>query len=176
MRIGSAVGLALLLVGNARSQDMSVIATEPWRVERTLPMEGDNLRQVVISADGKTGYVANMKNRGFATTQRNIDLGWVLGQRLTRVTLDGSGPSYLETPKLEEWPQVHWTPDKAAKKVNLDTLTAEEVPEVRFEEVRAVAARCSLLRILCPQSCHASAPDFAVRLLAPTHCLRRPAA
>ena len=33
-----------------------------------------------------------MKNRGFATTQRNIDLGWVLGQRLTRVTLDGSEP------------------------------------------------------------------------------------
>ena len=81
---------SLLLVGNARSQDMSVIATEPWRVERTLAMEGDNLRQVAISADGKTGYVANMKNRGFATTQRNIDLGWVLGQRLTRVALDGS--------------------------------------------------------------------------------------
>jgi YVTN family beta-propeller protein len=32
-----------------------------------------------------------MKNRGFATTRNNIDLGWVLGQRLTRVDLDGSG-------------------------------------------------------------------------------------
>ena len=83
---------SLLLVGNARSQDMSVIATEPWRVERTLDMEGENLRQVAISADGKTGHVANMKNRGFATTQRSIDLGWVLGQRLTRVALDGSEP------------------------------------------------------------------------------------
>ncbi|MEJ7637549.1 MAG: hypothetical protein WKF75_06045 [Singulisphaera sp.] len=69
---------------------MSVIATGPWRVERTLAMEGENLRQVAISADGKTGYVANMKNRGFATTQNNIDLGWVLGQRLTRLALDGS--------------------------------------------------------------------------------------
>ncbi len=81
---------ALLLVGNARSRDLSVIATGAWRVERTLPMEGENLRQVAISADGKTGYVANMKNRGFATTRNNIDLGWVLGQRLTRLALDGS--------------------------------------------------------------------------------------
>ena len=40
---------------------------------------------------------------------------------------EGSGPTFLETPKLDQWPQVNWTPDKAAKKVNLDTLTAEEV-------------------------------------------------
>ena len=41
--------------------------------------------------------------------------------------LDGSGPSFLETPKLDEWPKVNWAPDSAAKRVNLDTLTAEEV-------------------------------------------------
>jgi YVTN family beta-propeller protein len=82
----------MLLVGNARSKSLSVIATGPWRVERTLPIDGDNLRQVALSADGRTGYVANMRNRGFATTRNNIDLGWVLGQRLTKVTLDGSEP------------------------------------------------------------------------------------
>jgi len=42
-------------------------------------------------------------------------------------TLDGSGPAFMPTPKLDEWPKVHWAPDSAAKKVNLDTLTAEEV-------------------------------------------------
>jgi fumarate hydratase class I len=47
--------------------------------------------------------------------------------RHAHFSLDGSGPAYLETPKLSEWPEVHWTPDKAAKRVNLDTLTAEEV-------------------------------------------------
>ncbi len=35
-----------------------------------------------------------MKNRRFPTTRNNIDLGWVLGQRLTRVDLDGSEPSF----------------------------------------------------------------------------------
>jgi YVTN family beta-propeller protein len=81
---------AHLLVGNARSKDLSVIATASWTVERTLPIEGDNLRQVAIDPDGRTGYVASMRNRGFATTRNNIDQGWVLGQRVARVALDGS--------------------------------------------------------------------------------------
>jgi YVTN family beta-propeller protein len=89
-------GLALtpdgsrLLIGNARSRSLSVIATAGWTVERTLPIEGDNLRQVAIDPDGRRGYVANMRNRGFATTRNNIDQGWVLGQRIAQVVLDGS--------------------------------------------------------------------------------------
>ncbi|WP_298198717.1 fumarate hydratase [Novosphingobium sp.] len=47
--------------------------------------------------------------------------------RHAHFTLDGSGPTFLEAPKLDEWPQVEWAPDAAAKRVNLDTLTAEEV-------------------------------------------------
>ncbi len=47
--------------------------------------------------------------------------------RHAHFTLDGSGPTYLETPKLDEWPDVHWTPDKASIRVNLDTLTQAEV-------------------------------------------------
>jgi fumarate hydratase class I len=51
--------------------------------------------------------------------------------RHAHVTLDGSGPAFLETPKLDDWPKVTWAPDKAAKRVNLDTLTAEEVQSWR---------------------------------------------
>jgi fumarate hydratase class I len=47
--------------------------------------------------------------------------------RHAHLTLDGSGPRYLEPPKLDEWPEVHWKPDAQAKRVNLDTLTPEEV-------------------------------------------------
>jgi len=47
--------------------------------------------------------------------------------RHAHVTLDGSGPAFLETPKLDDWPKIDWTPDKAAKRIDLDTLTAEEV-------------------------------------------------
>jgi fumarate hydratase class I len=47
--------------------------------------------------------------------------------RHAHFTLDGSGPAFLEPPKLDQWPEVHWTPDAAAKRVDLDTLTPEEV-------------------------------------------------
>lgn len=79
-----------LLVSNGRSQNVSVIDTGKWSVTRTTAVDGDNLRQVAVSSDGKTGYLADMKNRRFATSKGNIDQGWVLGQRLTRIPLDGS--------------------------------------------------------------------------------------
>jgi len=47
--------------------------------------------------------------------------------RHAHFTLDGSGPSYLPQPDLEQWPKVQWTPDASAKRVNLDTLTPAEV-------------------------------------------------
>lgn len=47
--------------------------------------------------------------------------------RHAHFTLDGSGPSYIDPPNLDEWPDVHWAPDKAAIKVDLDTLTPEIV-------------------------------------------------
>jgi fumarate hydratase class I len=47
--------------------------------------------------------------------------------RHAHFTLDGSGPAYLETPKLSDWPQVDWKPSKEAIRVDLDTLTPDVV-------------------------------------------------
>ncbi len=47
--------------------------------------------------------------------------------RHAHFSLDGSGPSFLETPDLDAWPKVEWAPDAAAKKVDLDNLTPEIV-------------------------------------------------
>ncbi|MGI4846548.1 MAG: fumarate hydratase [Janthinobacterium lividum] len=42
--------------------------------------------------------------------------------------LDGSGPSYMEAPKLSDWPDVQWTPDtEKSRRIDLNTLTREEV-------------------------------------------------
>src|SRR6201996_2377970 len=42
--------------------------------------------------------------------------------------LDGSGAAHLETPSLDDWPNVHWVPDtKTSKRVDLNTLTPEQV-------------------------------------------------
>ena len=47
--------------------------------------------------------------------------------RHAHFVLDGSGPVYLEPPKLDEWPDVQWAADPLAKRVDLDTLTAADV-------------------------------------------------
>jgi len=41
--------------------------------------------------------------------------------------LDGSGPALLETPKLDDWPKVQWTPSKESIRVDLNSLTPEIV-------------------------------------------------
>ena len=43
------------LVGNARSQDVSVIDARTWTVERTIPIDGDNLRQVAVGRRRQDG-------------------------------------------------------------------------------------------------------------------------
>lgn len=47
--------------------------------------------------------------------------------RHAHIALDGSGPAYLEPPKLDDYPDVSWAPDQAAKRVQLDQLTPEVV-------------------------------------------------
>ena len=47
--------------------------------------------------------------------------------RHVHFTLDGSGIAALPTPKLEDWPEVTWSAGDSARRVNLDTVTAEEV-------------------------------------------------
>jgi YVTN family beta-propeller protein len=92
-------GLALsldgsrLVVANNRGHSITVVDSSKFEVERTIPHLGDNLRQLVVGPDGRYAYFTAMNNRGFATTFNNIDQGWVLGQRLFRVALDGSEPA-----------------------------------------------------------------------------------
>lgn len=83
---------ARLAVSHGRQEDVAIVDLASWTVLRLLPMQGVNQRQIAFSPSGDAVYVANMKNRGFATTRNNIDLGWVLGQRIARVDPDGEEP------------------------------------------------------------------------------------
>ena len=42
-------------------------------------------------------------------------------------TLDGSGVAELPTPKIEDWPQVSWDAGSSSRRVNLDTVTADDI-------------------------------------------------
>lgn len=89
-----------LVATNARAQSLSIIDLAKFEKIKDIAIAGDNLRQVAVSPDGRYAYLTNMKDRGFSTTKGNIDIGWVIGQRVTRVPLTGDDDSY-ETLSLD---------------------------------------------------------------------------
>jgi len=47
--------------------------------------------------------------------------------RHAHFTLDGSGPAHLPVPHISDWPQVTWKASAQARKVNLETITRDEI-------------------------------------------------
>ncbi|HGO5291959.1 fumarate hydratase [Photobacterium damselae] len=47
--------------------------------------------------------------------------------RHVHFTLDGTGPAELTPPKLEDWPEVTWEVGDSVRRVNLDSVTKEDV-------------------------------------------------
>ena len=92
----------------------------------------DAVNDLGIGAQGLGGLstILDVKILETPTHAASKPIGMVPNCAATRhahVTLTGNGPAYMEQPNLAEWPQVHWTPDKASKPVNLDALTPAEV-------------------------------------------------
>ncbi len=54
--------------------------------------------------------------------------------RHAHFTLDGSGPAELKAPKLEEWPDITWEVGENTRRVNMDSLTKDEVKEWKVGE------------------------------------------
>src|SRR3954451_7634871 len=86
-----------------------------------------------IGAQGLGGLttVLDVKIRMYPTHAASKPVAMIPNCAATRhahFVMDGSGPVYLDPPSLDLWPNVQWMPDyQKSKKVNLDTLTKEEV-------------------------------------------------
>jgi fumarate hydratase, class I len=85
-----------------------------------------------IGAQGLGGLttVVDVKIAEYPTHAASLPVAMIPNCAATRhieFTLDGSGPAVLTPPKLEDWPKVTWEISEESKRVNLDTLTAEEV-------------------------------------------------
>ena len=92
----------------------------------------DGVNSLGIGAQGLGGLstILDVKILDWPTHAASKPVAMIPNCAATRhahFTLDGSGPAYLEPPKLDEWPDVRWTPDKAAIRVDLDTLTPDVV-------------------------------------------------
>ncbi|MEJ2795164.1 fumarate hydratase [Iodobacter sp. LRB] len=85
-----------------------------------------------IGAQGLGGLatVLDVKIKDYPTHAASLPIAMIPNCAATRhvhFTLDGTGPAVLETPKLEDWPDVTWTPSAAATRVDLNTVTREDV-------------------------------------------------
>jgi len=85
-----------------------------------------------IGAQGLGGLttVLDVKIRTFATHAASKPVAMIPNCAATRhahFVLDGSGPVALDPPPLDLWPDVHWKPSAASRRVDLDALTREEV-------------------------------------------------
>jgi fumarate hydratase class I len=102
--------------------------TEELRIELC-----DKINALGIGAQGLGGLttVLDVKIAMYPTHAASKPVAMIPNCAATRhahFVLDGSGPAYMDPPSLDLWPDVHWQPDyNKSKKVNLDTLTKEQV-------------------------------------------------
>ena len=87
-----AVAGGRIAVSCALSQEVRVLDAATLELVYRAPMRGHNLRRVATSPDGAWAYVPNIAERGLGTTRDNIDRGWVVASRLSRVALRSDEP------------------------------------------------------------------------------------
>lgn len=92
----------------------------------------DKVNRLGIGAQGLGGLttVLDVKVRDFPSHAANKAVAIIPNCAATRhahFTLDGSGPARLQPPRLEDWPQVTRVVGGNVKRVNLDTITREDI-------------------------------------------------
>ncbi len=92
----------------------------------------DKINALGIGAQGLGGLttVLDVKVKDYPTHAANKPVAIIPNCAATRHVhfyLDGSGPAKLPVPRLEDWPEISWSAGDKARRVNLDSLTAEEV-------------------------------------------------
>jgi len=85
-----------------------------------------------IGAQGLGGLttVLDVKIKDYPTHAAGLPVAMIPNCAATRhihFTLDGNGPAVLIPPSLDEWPKVEWQPAADSRRVNLDTITREEI-------------------------------------------------
>lgn len=85
-----------------------------------------------IGAQGLGGLttVLDVKIKDYPTHAASLPVALIPNCAATRhveFTLDGTGPVELETPKAEDWPDISLEGGDSARRVNLDTVTKEEM-------------------------------------------------
>jgi len=92
----------------------------------------DRVNALAIGAQGLGGLttVLDVKILDFPTHAASLPVAMIPNCAATRhahFSLDGSGVAELTPPSLDQWPVISWDVGPRARKVNLDTLTREDI-------------------------------------------------
>jgi len=99
-----------------------------------------------IGAQGLGGLttVLDVKIMDHPTHAANLPVAMIPNCAATRhvhFTLDGTGSADLEPPKLEDWPQITWEAGGSSRRVDLDTVTREDVASWKPGETLLISGR-----------------------------------
>jgi len=92
----------------------------------------EKVNNLGIGAQGLGGLatVLDVKILDYPTHAASLPVAIIPNCAATRhvhFELDGSGVATLEVPSLDDWPDVNWSPSAEALRVNLDTITKEQI-------------------------------------------------
>lgn len=114
-------------------QDLQARGAETRAEELRLELY-EKVNKLGIGAQGLGGLttVLDIKVADFPTHAANKPVAIIpncAATRHTHFTLDGTGPAQLAVPKVEDWPEISWEIGDGVRRVNLDTVTPEDVKD-----------------------------------------------
>jgi fumarate hydratase class I len=147
--IGGTAEKAMLLAKQSLMEDIDMQELKsriaaghtPTNIEKLRVEIFDKVNALGIGAQGLGGLttILDVKILDFPTHAANLPVAMIPNCAATRhahFVLKGNGPVYLDPPNLEAWPKLTYDPAAhGAKRVNLDTLSHEEVKSWKPGEV-----------------------------------------
>ena len=138
--IGGTAEKAMLLAKNALMEpiDMQELMVRGPRnnIEELRIELYEKVNALGIGAQGLGGLttVLDVKVKDFPTHAASKPIAMIPNCAATRhihFVLDGSGMAELASPKLSDWPKISWSAGATARRVDLDTITREDVASWR---------------------------------------------
>jgi fumarate hydratase class I len=147
--IGGTAEKAMLMAKESLMESIDIqelIARGPKTTAEKLRVElYEKINALGIGAQGLGGLttVLDVKVKDYPTHAANLPIAMIPNCAATRhahFVLDGSGPVALEPPSLDDWPKLTYNPANA-RRVNLDTVTREEVATWKPGEVLLLSGK-----------------------------------
>ncbi|MGR9046218.1 MAG: fumarate hydratase, partial [Gammaproteobacteria bacterium] len=134
--IGGTAEKAMLLAKQACMESIDIHelkARGPQNAIEELRLElYEKVNALGIGAQGLGGLttVLDVKIKDYPTHAANKPVAIIPNCAATRhvhFVLDGSGPAELAAPSLADWPEITWEAGATARRVDLDTVTREDI-------------------------------------------------